>query len=291
MSLPTIRRALFFLLLLSGLNALPAAAESTGKESDEAPAAQSTVRGAPEFLPIALVPFGIGETMTFALGYGVINAGEATIAIEDTLTYFGQPVLQVVTRARSNRFFDAFFRVRDQGISYIDADSLFSRYYAKHLREGGYERDVEIHFDHHGGVAYYPDGKESAIPFGVHDVLSAFFRVRSLPLRNGDEIELPTHGDKRLYDLKVVVRRRETVDVDALGGEVRCVVVQPILKDEGIFQHSGELLVWFTDDERRIPVRMRADVPVGAIEANLKDYEPPRALAPALSSRRGNAPR
>ena len=40
------------------------------------------------------------------------------------------------TRTRSNRFFSTFYRVRDQAESYMDADSLFSRYYAKQIREG-----------------------------------------------------------------------------------------------------------------------------------------------------------
>lgn len=219
-----------------------------------------------------VLPFGIGETATFSIGYGPITAGEATISVEDTLVYFGQRVLHVRTRARSNRFFDAFFKVRDQADSYIDADSLFSRYYAKRLREGGYERDVEIHFDHRTRRAYFPDGRENEIPVGVHDILSAFFRVRSMPLRVGEVYELPTHGDKRLYPLQVRVLRRESVG--SVFGEVDCIVVQPVLGDEGLFKSSGDLFVWFTADARRIPIKMRATIPVGAIEARLTDYTP-----------------
>lgn len=226
-------------------------------------------------LPVRLadLPFGIGEQATFEIGYGPIKAGEATIALEDTLDYFGQQVLHVRTRARSNRFFDPFFKVRDQADSYIDADSLFSRYFAKHLREGGYERDIEIHFDQVEGIAYFPDGRSSEVPLGVHDILSAFYRVRTLPLPDGARFRLPTHGDKTLYDLEVEVVRREVRDT--VLGRVRCVVVQPRLADDGLFKHQGDLFVWFTDDERRVPVLMKANVPVGAIEARLVSYRPP----------------
>jgi hypothetical protein len=221
------------------------------------------------------LPFGVGEICTFSIGYGPISAGEATISVEDTLRYDGQNVFHIRTRARSNSFFDAFFKVRDQADSYIDADSLFSRYFAKHLREGGYERNVEIHFDHLHGRAYFPDGRESEIPQGVQDVLSAFFRVRALELIDGEEIGIPTFGDKELYDMVVVVHRREVVDSPL--GRVSCVVVQPKLAgDSGLFKHQGDLFVWITDDDRRIPIKMRANVPVGAIEARLKSYQPPR---------------
>ena len=227
-----------------------------------------------EDLPRTLesLPFGPGEASTFELGYGVIKAGEATISVEGTLDYFGQRVIHLRTRARSNTFFDAFYKVRDQADSYADADSLFARYFNKHLREGGYERDVEIHFDQIHGVAYYPSGKESEAPPGTHDIITAFFRVRTMPLEPGQTIEMLAHGDKRLYPLQVKVVRREKIKT--IFGETNTIVVQPMITEEGLFNHQGDLLVWFTDDARRIPVLMRASVPVGAIEARLTKYTP-----------------
>jgi hypothetical protein len=218
------------------------------------------------------LPFGPGEVSTFELGYGVIKAGEATISVEGLVEYFGQSSIHLRTRARSNTFFDAFYKVRDQADSYADADSLFARYFSKHLREGGYERDVEIHFDQINGVAYYPSGKESEAPPGTHDIITAFFRVRTLPLKVGETIDLLAHGDKRLYTLEVRVLRRETIDT--IFGRTDCIVVQPVITEEGLFNHSGDLHVWFTNDARRIPVLMRASVPVGAIEARLTRYVP-----------------
>ena len=254
------------------------AALAAGRAGAQEQGSGSATRTEPVYgddLPLRFeeLPFGVGEKATFEIGYGPIKAGVATIAVEDTFRYFGQKVLHVRTRARSNRFFDAFFKVRDQADSYIDADSLFARYFSKHLREGGYERDVEIHFDQEAGIAYYPDGRESEFPLGVHDVLSAFFRVRTMELVEGDVFDLPTHGDDELYDLKLEVMRRE--ERDTVLGRVRCVVVQPRLSDDGLFKHQGDLFVWLTDDERRIPVLMKATVPVGAIEARLTEYRAP----------------
>ena len=147
--------------------------------AEEAPAAEPAPFPLGEDLPreLSTLPFGPGESLTFELGYGVINAGEATISVVGLVDYYGQSVIHLRTRARSNGFFDAFYKVRDQADSYADADSLFARYFNKHLREGGYERDVEIHFDQIHGVAYYPDGRESQAPVGTHDVLTSFFNL------------------------------------------------------------------------------------------------------------------
>lgn len=227
-----------------------------------------------EDLPRTLesLPFGPGEAATFELSYGVIKAGEATITVEGLIDYYGQPAIHLRTRARSNGFFDAFYKVRDQADSYADADSLFARYFNKHLREGGYERDVEIHFDQTNGVAYYPDGKESEAPRGTHDIITAFFRVRTMDLEVGNTIQMNAHGDKRLYPLQVNVLRRERIDT--IFGKTDCIVVQPMITEEGLFNHQGDLFVWFTDDARRVPVLMRASVPVGAIDARLTKYVP-----------------
>ena len=252
-----------FLLCTSALLLLLAAA--AGAEEIAVPDSMATAEDLPRTLES--LPFGPGEESTFELGYGVIKAGEATISVVGSLDYFGQKVIHFRTRARSNKFFDAFYKVRDQADSYADADSLFARYFNKHLREGGYERDVEIHFDQINGVAYYPSGKESEAPRGTHDIITAFFRVRTLPLEPGEVIRMDAHGDKRLYPLQVHVLRRERIDT--IFGKTDTIVVQPMITEEGLFNHQGDLFVWITDDERRVPVLMRASGPVGAIEARL----------------------
>lgn len=218
--------------------------------------------------------FGPGEVAVFSINYGVINAGEGTLYVLPMLDYDGSSCFHFRTRARSNRFFTAIFRVRDQADSFMDAEHLHSRYFNKHLREGGYRRDVEIHFDQDEGMAYFPDGRSHEIPPGTQDVLSAFFRVRMMELQVGMEFDLPTHGDKVLYPLKVKVLRREELHSKVLGA-VECIVVQPFLADDGLFKHEGDLLLWLTDDVRHIPVKLRANIPVGAIEARLKSYTPP----------------
>jgi hypothetical protein len=46
-------------------------------------------------------------------------------------------------------------------------------------------------------------------------------------------------------------------------------VIQPLLKSEGIFARTGDIVIWLTDDDRRIPVQMKSKVVVGSITATL----------------------
>ena len=52
-------------------------------------------------------------------------------------------------------------------------------------------------------------------------------------------------------------------------GDVNTIVIKPLMKSEGIFNRKGDLHIWLTDDEKRIPVRMQTKVAVGSITATL----------------------
>jgi hypothetical protein len=63
-----------------------------------------------------------------------------------------------------------------------------------------------------------------------------------------------------------VLRREELVT--ALG-RFKTIVVQPLLKSEGIFPRTGDIFIWLTDDDRRIPVQMKSKMFVGNITGTL----------------------
>ena len=56
------------------------------------------------------------------------------------------------------------------------------------------------------------------------------------------------------------------------AGEFDTVVVNPLLKFEGIFQRKGEVYLWLTDDSRKMPVRMKSKIAIGSIFAELVEY-------------------
>ncbi len=213
----------------------------------------------------------VGERLIFAVCYGPIRAGTATMSVEGVEVVGGDSCFHVVSVAESNDFFSAFFRVEDRVESYFDTQLLLPRRFEKHLREGSFRRNESVVFDHETGVAVYDDGRVMEILPGARDVLSAFYEVRARELEVGDEIALEGHVDGGNYPLKVMVHRRETVNVPA--GRFECLVVEPALRTPGLFKHEGRLLIWLTDDERRIPVQMKSKLPIGSISVVLERVE------------------
>ena len=72
--------------------------------------------------------------------------------------------------------------------------------------------------------------------------------------------------------MEVRVLGRETVKTPA--GRFKCVVLEPLLKAGGIFKNKGRLVIWLTDDERRMPVMMKSKVAIGSISVVLTEAKP-----------------
>jgi len=248
-----------WIIIIAPLAHSPVSAQESAGLSDAAP-----------------VVFGPGEKLVFSIGYGVVDAGEAIIEIIGLKEYQGKTCYHIQSKANSNRFFSSIYKVRDKIISYMDIKTLYSRYFYKRLREGDYKKSVEISFDHEEEMARYANGKVYPTKFGVQDVLSAGYFVRTLDLENETVFDVPAHSSRKTYDLKVFVRGTEEITVAA--GTFNCYVVEPIMQGEGLFKHEGKLTIYLSDDKYRVPVMVKAKVPVGSITIELKEFHPGRPL-------------
>ena len=214
--------------------------------------------------------FDVGEKLKFLIRYGPIKAGTAIMSIPDTVHVNGFPCYRIVSEAFSNKFFSTFYRVHDVAESHTDMKGIFSWHFEKHLREGKFKADRYVDFDHFNHVAVR--GKDSlAVPSFVQDVISALYYIRTQELKVGHSISVDNYSDNKLYPLEVKVHKKERLKVRA--GRFDCIVVEPILKAAGIFEHKGRLWVWLTDDERRVPVMMKSKIIIGSIVAELEKME------------------
>jgi hypothetical protein len=216
------------------------------------------------------VAFGLGEKLSFDIGYGFINAGYATLEVADLIEYNNRPCYLIVSTANSNKFFSSFYRVEDRVESIIDATGIFSWHFEKTLREGKYRAVKSYSFDQINHKVFY-EGDTIDVAHYIHDALSVMYFVRTQELKIGESIYADNFTDGKHYPLEVKIIKRETVDVEA--GKFDCIVVEPLLMSSGIFKHEGRLKVWLTDDRLKLPVLMKSKVLVGSITAELTEYE------------------
>jgi len=236
-----------------------------------------------EFRVLENKAFKEGEKLTFDLNYGFVTAGVAVMEIPRIKRISGREAYHVTFEVNSVPSFDMFYKVRDRYETYIDVEGLFPWRFEQHIREGGYTRDFSAFFDQRKGIAKTSEG-EYEIPLYVNDIMSAFYYARTFDYTNmqiNDLVHLQNFYKDKVYDLDVKYLGKETIEVPA--GKFDCFIVEPLVKEGGLFKHEGNIIVWLTDDELKIPVKVRTKIIVGYVEAKLTSYE---GLAGKLTSKR-----
>lgn len=212
----------------------------------------------------------LGERLLFEVGYGMVNAGYGELSIPTIIEYEDKLCYLIQSRAWTNRTFDIVFPVKDMITSIWDADSLYSYRTEKHLSEGKYRANRWIRFDQKNHRAITDKYDLETYP-RVQDILSSFYYARTLDLEVGDSIPLPNHTDGRNYPVLVIVHKKDRVTVPA--GTFDCLVVEPVLKTPGLFDQKGRMKIWVTDDKVKMPVKMESEIMIGAIKAELVEYD------------------
>lgn len=227
----------------------------------------------PEFRTLENNAFTVGEKLTFDVKYGFVTAGIATMEVPQMRRISGREAYHVTFEVNSVPSFDWIYKVRDRYETFIDAKGLFPWRFEQHIREGGYSRDFSAFFDQRKGKAKTSEG-EYEIPKYVNDIVSAFYLARTFDYSNlkiNDRIHLKNFYKDKVYDLDVRYLGKETIDVAA--GTFKCIVVEPLVQEGGLFKSEGSIVVWLTDDELKLPVKVKTKVVIGSIDAELTSYE------------------
>jgi len=257
---------LLFLLLLGNTFA------KVEKDPAKAAAALAALDSVEIPRPVNTEAFAPGEYLKFSVDYGFVNAGWAIMEVVSIVEYKGRLAYHFQTTAGTNKTFSLFFKVEDRVESLLDMENFYSLRHEKHLSEGNYHADRWFTFDQENHRAVSKDYDIKTYP-NVLDVLSAFYYTRTLEFEPGDTFFLPNHTDGKNYPLRVAVHQVEKVTVPA--GTFECIVVEPILKSAGIFEQKGNVYVWLTNDEKKMPVLMKTKIIIGSIDARLQEYRLP----------------
>jgi hypothetical protein len=226
-----------------------------------------------EFRKVDNKTFKVGEKLTFDVKYGFVTAGIATMAIPGIKKISGRDAYNITFDVNSVPSFDWIYKVRDHYETYMDADGLFPWRFEQHIREGSYSRDFSAFFDQRNGKAKTTEG-EYKIPKNVNDIVSAFYYARTLnfsKLNVGGTIRLENFYKDSVYTLDVKYLGKEQVTVAA--GTFNCIIVEPIIIKGGLFKSEGSIYVWLSDDNLRIPVKVKTKIIIGSIDAVLTAYE------------------
>jgi len=224
------------------------------------------------------LPFQPGEKLTFVLKWESIKAGEAVLEVLPVESVNGEPAYHFVMTARTSRFVDWIYKVRNRIDAYADLNMTRSVHYINKQREGRNRNNVTVDFDWDNNQAHYNNSGQSRDPIalmpGSFDPLSAFYFTRTISLDNNEKIECPVTDGKKNVIGQARVLRRETITTSS--GTYDTYVVEPDLRDVGgVFKKSkkAKVHIWVTADERRMPVKIKSKVIIGSFIGELVSVE------------------
>jgi hypothetical protein len=215
--------------------------------------------------------FQVGEQLTYEISWLNITAGTAVMAVTGAGTDGGRPLAKLTTTTQSRPAITKFFPVDNRVESIVDPATLLPEHLTFKRREGKKKEDIEYTFHQKEGTVTIVKGGTTEtleMPPGTQDVISCLYYARSeLSLRPGSFLTMNIYHDKKNRKLDVRVEEIETVS--GPWGEVETARVLVVMPFQGLFLNKGNIRVWFTNDDRRIPVRMKAKVIIGSIVADL----------------------
>lgn len=178
---------------------------------------------------------------------------------------------------------DSFFKIRDLYESYVDMKTIKPFLFNRMIDEGGYVKSVKYVYKRKSGVVEAKikrgNAKERSLDVDVsddaYDLVSILYYVRNLDLDKlsvGQEIKvkLLVNSKYNVNEEIVTVKYKgiEKIKVDNYG-KLKCHKLSINLKDEEVLKGKDSNNIWFTADENKVPVLIKAEIPVGSVQIRL----------------------
>ena len=234
--------------------------------------------------PLPLRPFYVGERLEYAVrlsGVGMKGRGAMWVDGPEMVRGIETYVLHFGFKARVGPV-----RVSDATQSWLDPRRMASLRFTKRERHPLSSKDED--------VTLYPSEKRWSATDGQTgesltnaplDELSFIYFLRTVPLAEGAVYTFERHFDAARNPTVVRVVKREPLTTRA--GTFATVLIEMRVKDPARYQREGVIRIHFSDDERRLPVRIESNIPQAGRAVMTLESLP--AIAPALLSIRPGA--
>ncbi len=223
--------------------------------------------------------FDVGEWFKFRIHYGLVTAGYATLEVKEA-TKNNKKVFHAIGRGYTTGMSKWFFKVDDNYESYFDKVTGKPYHYVRKIDEGGYTKNQEGFFNQDKNTILVKDYKNDTnktftTPENVQDIVSTFYYLRNHPnvdkLKVGESIAIDMFFDDETTKFKLKFIGRE--DLDTKFGTVPCMIFRPLVQSRRVFKEQESLTVWISDDDNKLPLRIKASLAVGSLKADLESFK------------------
>jgi hypothetical protein len=217
------------------------------------------------------VPFAVGETLTYDVSWSsFVTAGSATIRVAEKKPSYGSTAYYIVAEGRPTPLVSKLYSLYYKVDTLLDAFTLLPQRGGVYAEEGKRHRMKTTVFDQaHKRAEYQVESrtvvkKTFAISPVVQDPLGAMFVLRSIPLKPGERISMPISDGGTSF--KVLIEAGSTETIQTGAGAVQA---QRLTLTAPAETGARGLTLWLSTDAAHVPVKMSAQLAVGAFVLTL----------------------
>jgi hypothetical protein len=235
---------------------------------------------APAAAPATLPPprpgftFPQKQTLTYTVDWRVFPAGTAAVHFEAN----GESE-RITANADTSGAINLLFHVSDHFQSTFDRNTGCTAEFDKQTVEGRRQVNSTLKLDYAQSKSILDEKNvvrnetkhiETPISGCPTDLLSGLFYAASQPMEVGKSFVIPVVD--ALHTIPVTMKVEGKEEVKTPLGTFKTIRVQPTA-DAGVVKNRGNIWIWYTDDERHLPVQMRARLFWGTITFRLASIE------------------
>ena len=228
------------------------------------------------FSPAIYLP---GERLTYNVSFSnFISAAHVELQVGARGVFFGREGIQLRAHVETTGVVNAaLFAINNDYLTYVDPETGLPFHAQQVVRDPTRSSSTERAFNDPAAIQSKLRNGESP---GVYEFLSALYRLRALPLAEGSTHYLSVKGDTEDYQAEVKVTGRQTIKTNV--GSFNTVVAQ--VRTNNSRANGYHIRIFFSDDQRHIPVLITARIGAGELRAELAGSDviklPDQAAAP-----------
>lgn len=220
-----------------------------------------------------------GEWFKLRIHYGFVNAGYATLEVKDA-SLNSKKTHHIIGKGYTVGMSRFFFKVDDLYETYIDKETRNPYQFVRKINEGGYVKNQEGFINQTANKVTVKDYKNKtektfSIPKNTQDILSTFYYLRNHPnidkLNVGESIAIDMFFDDETTKFRLKFIGRENINTKF--GVVPAMIFRPLVQSGRVFKEQESVTVWISDDDNKLPLRVKASLAVGSIKADLDAYK------------------
>jgi len=199
------------------------------------------------------------EELVYRVDFIGITMGYARFRYQGKVLLAGKPAYHLNVRAWTSGVLSFIYPINETIDYYLDVETLAPIRQEFTQREKGKD-DVALYNQETGRITYrYRQSgairkQVDTLP-SIYDPVSVayYFRWKDLGVENRPR---NMYGGRKVYQISSRVLGNERIRTE--HGEVDTIAVVPLIRRDGKPDNKGDLKIWFSSDERRVPVRLYA---------------------------------